>query len=111
MQQHVGKKRRKEVREAVDMRKELRSRFARTGVVFGIGVAFVIGMQALTVFGVLALGNEVAQAVLLIVVFVFVMIIGSRTYKWSGMREQYKEHRKRYNITDEDMRALERGQL
>lgn len=111
MQEHVGKKRRKEVREAIDMRNELKSTLVVTAVALVIGIGVTVGVQILTVQGALAYDNVFVQLLPMIVIFVLLMVIGSRAYKWSGLREEYKEHCKKYNISKEDMRALERGDI
>jgi len=111
MQEHVGKKRRKEVRTAINMKTELRN-----GMIFMIAVLLVGIMASVSLtLSMLALDpmsdNLITQTIPTIVMFVFVIFLGNRSYKWSGLKKEYNEHCKRYNITKEDMEALKNGQL
>lgn len=111
MQEHVGKKRRKEVRTAVDMKTELRNSMIFMICVLLVGIAASVGLS----LSLLALDpmseNLMTQTIPTMVMFVFVIFLGSRSYKWSGLKKEYNEHCKRYNITKEDMDALKNGLL
>lgn len=111
MQEHVGKRRRKEVREAIDMRHEMMTTLAVTCVALVVGIALAVAVQLLVVFGMLVSSNIFLRLLPAIVIFVLLLVVCGRAYKLSGLREEYKEHCRRYNITKEDMRALEHGEL
>lgn len=108
---HVGKKRRKEVREAIDMRQEIR----RTNItVAAIAVVIVGSMLSCTVVvaaGVLGDNAIVAEAIALLIVFAALGVLGYRMNGYWNLRDRYREHCRKFNISKEDMKALERGQL
>lgn len=111
VEEHVGKKRRKEVRTAINMRDDLRN-----GMLFMICVLLVGIMASLSLT--ITLGrmdptadNQWAQMVPTLVIFLFVVFLGTRSYKWSGLKKAYDDHCKRYNITKDDMKALKNGEL
>lgn len=108
--QHVGKKRRKEVREAVNMRRDLRKDMALFLSVFALAAVASIVLSYLAALGVLG-DNTFVQFLPMIVVFVIIIILSMRISAYWGRRDAYKQHCKRYNITKEDMKALERGEL
>lgn len=111
-EKHVGKKRRREVREALDMKREIK-RLTLLGVLI-IAVAILLLVVACTFVayaGFFALDVQVAQYVPLFIMFVATMIIASRMNGYWHLRDRYKEHCKRFNISKEDMCALERGEI
>ena len=111
MQEHVGKKRRKEVRAALDMRTELRRSMAFMVCALIIAAMVTLGMTFAFISADPTIDNTAAQTIPTIVLFIFVIFLGSRSYKWSGLKKEYDEHLKRYNITKADMEALKDGQL
>ena len=109
--QHVGKKRRKEVREAVSMRREIR----RTNITLVIGVALVlavmVGCTAVAALGLASGHLIIVQSIVLLVVFFAVAVLGFRLNGYWSLRGRFKEHCRRFNISKEDMKALEQGKL
>ena len=61
--------------------------------------------------GALAVYSMMASMIPAIVLFVLLLLVGTRVRKWSELRTEYKDHCRKYNITKEDMHALERGEL
>ena len=111
MEEHVGKKRRKEIREAINMKKELNSTLL---LMLGLMLAGCLLYGAYTILlieGVIPAGDQVSQVVPLIIVFILVVFLGNKAYRWTDKREQFKTHCKKFDITKEDMKALKRGEL
>ena len=111
MQEHVGKKRRKEFRTAINMKSQLQNGMIFMLTCLVIGIVCSLGLT-------ISLGrldpmaeNSLAQILLTIVIFVFIIFLGNRSYKWSGLKKEYDEHCKRYNITKQDMKDLKEGRL
>ena len=105
-QQHTGKKRRKEVREAIDLQHMVRT------TTIALVIIFVAGLALTTVFSVmLATGALAADSMMASMIPAILLLVGTRVRKWSELRTEYKDHCRKYNITKEDMHALERGEL
>lgn len=110
-EQHVGKKRRKEVREAINMKKQIRKDFTFMMVVFGIAIIVTLACTALAYQGLFGDNMMLVQTVPLVIVFGAVMIMSFRMNSFWELRSQYKKHCQKYNITKSDMKALENGEL
>ena len=91
VEEHVGKKRRKEVRQAITMSEELRKT-----------LLLCIG---LIVFGIVVL---LVPLVILVVLMIFV---APKANRYWALRDEYKAHLERYNISKDDMRALKNNEL
>ncbi len=111
MQEHVGKKRRKEVRQAIEMHDELRKTVLMVIAAIAIGIAFTVTSALLTINGILAEDDVIAQYAPMVVILLLLVPVAGRAYQWTGLREEYKEHCKKFNITKEEMNALKNGQL
>ena len=81
VEEHVGKKRRKEVRQAITMSEELRKT-----------LLLCIG---LIVFGIVVL----------------MIFVAPKANRYWALRDEYKAHLERYNISKDDMRALKNNEL
>ncbi|MGI6033948.1 MAG: hypothetical protein ACOX69_11065 [Coriobacteriales bacterium] len=111
MQEHVGKKRRKEVRQAIDMKRELNRDMRTMIIIMAIGILATLFVTYLTYIGVVDAMNGLVQSIPMIILLILAIFLGNRAYRWSGLREEYKKHCKEFNITKEDMNALKRGEL
>lgn len=110
-EKHVGKKRRREVREALEMKREIK-RLTLLGVlIIAVAILLVVACTFVVYAGLFALDVQVAQYVPLVIMFVATMIIAFRMNGYWHLRDRYKEHCKRFNISKEDMCALERGEI
>ena len=110
-EQHVGKKRRKEVREAINMKKQIRKDFTFMMVVFGIAIIVTLACTALAYQGLFGDNMMLVQTVPLVIVFGAVMIMSFRMNSFWELRSQYKKHCQKCNITKSGMKALENGEL
>lgn len=111
VEEHVGKKRRKEVRQAITMSEELRKTLLLiVGViVFGCLVIFVLFL--ISFLGIAELPSSVGTIAPLVVLIVIMMFIGPKANRFWTLRDEYKEHLKRYNISKADMNALKNNEL
>ena len=111
MQEHVGKKRRKEVREALNMRQELNKYMTIMVVTLVIGIIAWSALSYLMVTGVIPNDTTFMQTLPYVLLFIVIIFIGSRSYKWSALHERYRKHCVRYNITKSDIKALKNGEM
>ncbi len=111
VEEHVGKKRRKEVRQAIALKKEMNRSLLFILIAIVVGGILVTVLTVLTTSGVIQIDNVVTQAIPLAVLALVFVFIGPRCSKWRDIHDQYKLHLKRYNISKDDMNALERGDL
>lgn len=109
-EQHVGKKRRKEVREAINMKRQIAKDLTFMLTVIAIAVVVTIVCTYFMYQG-LGANNMLAQTLPLVIVFIAVMVMSFRMNNFWDLRSQYKKHCRKYNITKGDMKALERGEL
>lgn len=111
MQEHVGKKRRKEVRQAANMKSDLRKEmFVMIGI-FIVGIAICFSWTIAMYFSGVDGSSIIVQSLPTIAVFLLVVYLGNRAYKWTGLREEYKRHCQQFNITDEEIKLLKNDQL
>ena len=109
MQEHVGKKRRKEVRQAANLRKQKNNAMIFIIVVMVIGMVLSTISSFLIVFGVIPVSNQFWTYVPTIIVFIVIFIAGSRVFKWTNLRQEYKDHCKKFNITVQDIREFNKS--
>ena len=111
VEEHVGKKRRKEVRQAITMKQELTSSLLVIAGVLVLGVALTATMTYMTITGVVPSNDLMTQVIPFAIVIVLLIFMAPRANKWWELRDEYKAHLERYNISKEDMAALKRGDL
>lgn len=111
VEEHVGKKRRKEVRQAIALKKEMNRSLLFIVIAIVVGGGLAGALTVLVTADMIQVDNVATQAIPLAVIVLALVFIGPRCTKWWGIRDQYKLHLKRYNISKEDMAALERGEL
>ncbi len=111
-ERHVGKKRRKEVREAANMKREINS-LTRFLVIMTVIALFVCFLPTIFVYmGILTDDNMMVLTFLpFIFVFVLVMITGTRSTRLFALRKEYKDHCERFNISKDDIQALNNGTM
>ena len=100
VEEHVGKKRRKEVRQAITMSDELRKI-----------LLLIVCVTILACTGVVELPSFVSNTVPLIILVVFMIFVAPKVNKYWTLRDAYKAHLERYNISKADMNALKDNQL
>ncbi len=111
MEAHVGKKRRKEVRRAIDLKTEMNRLLRRALIFLAIAVVVYIVLMILMSKGLIDTTSTWTSMIPMIVVLIFAMVVGSQSYKWYGLRDQYKKHCKRFDISKKDMKDLKEGRL
>lgn len=111
VEEHVGKKRRKEVRQAITMKEELRSSLIVIVSVMLVAIILTAIMTYLLVAGIVPSNDLMSQIIPLLIVIVVLIFMGPRANRWWGLYDEYKEHIKRYNISKDDMAALQRGDM
>lgn len=111
MEAHVGKKRRKEVRQALNMKEEMNKLLSRCLIFFVIAAILYVALMVLMAKGIINTTSAWASMLPMVVVLIFAMIVGSQSYKWYGLRDQYKKHCKRFDISKQDMKDLKEGRL
>ena len=110
-EQHVGKKRRKEVREAINMKRQINRDLRFTAIVFALAILVVIGCSVVTFSDIFSGNTMIIQTVPLIIVLIAVMAVSFKMSNFWDLRSKYKKHCLKYNITKNDMKALDRGEL
>ncbi len=111
MEEHVGKKRRKEVRKALDIKTEMNRLLRRALIFIVIAIVIYIALMVMMTKGIIAATSAWTSMIPMFVVLIFAMIIGSQSYKWYGLRDEYKKHCKRFDISKKDMKDLKEGRL
>lgn len=111
VEEHVGKKRRKEVRQAINMNEELRKSLVFIWTVLGIGCVLVLVFTYFSYSRIIPISDTLARSLPLVFLFIAMVIIAPRANKYWTLRDQYKEHRARYNISKDDMNALRNDEL
>lgn len=110
-EKHVGKKRRREVREALEMKREIQRLTSLGVLIIIVAILLVIACTCAIYAGLFALDVQFAQYVPLVIMFIATMIIAFRMNGYWHLRDRYKEHCRRFNISKDDMSALERGEI
>ena len=103
VEEHVGKKRRKEVRQAITMSEELRKTLLLCIVLL---VLFVISY-----LGLFEIPLVVTNTVPLVILVVLMIFVAPKANRYWALRDEYKAHLERYNISKDDMRALKNNEL
>lgn len=111
VEEHVGKKRRKEVRQAVSMKQELNNSLFIIIGVLALGAILVAAMTYMSITGIVPSDNVWTQVIPFLIVIVILIFAFPQASKWWGLHDEYKKHLERYNISKEDMAALKRGEL
>ena len=111
MVEHMGKKRRKEVQLACAARRELRTQLAATLVLLALICTCVVAVGILAVRELVPLGTVAIQVVFFAAIVLAVLCLVMRLLSWSRLREEYRQHCARLNITTEEMDALRAEQV
>ena len=111
VEEHVGKKRRKEVRQAINMSEELRKTLLLIISVLTIGCLIVLILFFISFYGVVELPAFASSTVPLAILIIAMVFIAPKANRYWALRDEYKEHLKRYNISKADMKALKNNEL
>ena len=108
MQEHVGKKRKKELRTASDLKKERDSSLRKCIIVFGIAVVICLAYFLCCTFDILiTYDNLVLTFIPLAVVVAALFIAGSDVTKAQVANSNYKKFCEEHAVTKEDLQHFE----
>ena len=105
MQEHVGKKRKKELREAVNLRDERNSHIKKCAIVYGAAIAICIVYFAccsLEVF--ISFSNLMFTFIPLAVVVASLFIAGADITRAQVANDKYKKYCAEHSVTKEDIK-------
>lgn len=108
---HVGKKRRKEVRQAIAMKKNLTSSALSIACILMAGIVLAAIVVLVTNAGMLQSNSVTTYAIPIGILVVILAFIAPQATKLRGRYDDYKAHLRRYNISKDDMSALKRDEL
>lgn len=106
VEEHVGKKRRKEVRQAITMSEELRKT-----LLLCIGLIVLLVLFVISYLGLFEIPLVVTNTVPLVILVVLMIFVAPKANRYWALRDEYKAHLERYNISKDDMRALKNNEL
>ena len=110
MVEHVGKKRRKEIRQAAEYKKEANKHTLRCALLFVCLLVLLLIPIALQLLGLVDPTNMLLSAAQLIIVFVGCILVGSESKKASDARKTYKDYALKFEVTAEDVKAYIAGE-
>lgn len=105
MQEHVGKKRKKELREASALQREQSKKLCKCIGVFGGVVVVVCVIFGLAFAGVLDFGNIFVQVVPTVLIVVSLFVAGSDMTRYSVLKKDFNNYCEEHSITKEDLAA------
>lgn len=103
IEEHVGKRRRQEVRQAISMQEELRKTILLVSIVLVVSVLLICLLMYLSAAGHIESDGMLGLLAPVIVLIIALLIICPNVNKFLSLRESYKAHVRRYNISKEDM--------
>ena len=109
MQEHVGKKRRKEIRQASELRQTRNKAYLRCGGFFSGIVVIIIIYTVFTIFGVIDATSMINQVILMIIAFAGCMLIGNESSKAYDAHKKYKAYCEQLNVSTEEVKAYDKG--
>lgn len=111
VEEHVGKKRRKEVRQALNMSEQLKKTLIFIFSILGACCIGALLLAYLTAFQIIPTSSFISNTVPVIILVIAMIVVAPKMSRYWAMRDEYKNHLKRYNISKEDMKALKNGEL
>ena len=111
VEEHVGKKRRKEVRQAITMSEELRKTLLLCIGLIVFGIVVLLVLFVISYLGLFEIPLVVTNTVPLVILVVLMIFVAPMANRYWALRDEYKAHLERYNISKDDMRALKNNEL
>ena len=111
VEEHVGKKRRKEVRQAITMSEELRKTLLLCIGLIVFGIVVLLVLFVISYLGLFEIPLVVTNTVPLVILVVLMIFVAPKANRYWALRDEYKAHLERYNISKDDMRALKTNEL
>lgn len=106
VQEHVGKKRRKEVRQAINMTEEMRRLLLSSIGILVVGLVVVLLVLFLAYGNVIPVSPIVGSMLPLVILLVAIFAVTPRANRYWALRAHYKDHCRKFNISKADMQAL-----
>lgn len=104
MQEHMGKKRKKELREASSLQHEQSKKLYKCVGIFG-GAIVIIALDYILAFaGVLSFDNFFVQVIPLALIVISIFVAGSDATRYSVLKREFKTYCVEHSITEEDLR-------
>lgn len=111
VEEHVGKKRRKEVRQAITMSEELRKTLLLCIGLIVFGIVVLLVLFVISYLGLFEIPLVVTNTVPLVTLVVLMIFVAPKANRYWALRDEYKAHLERHNISKDDMRALKNNEL
>ena len=111
VEEHVGKKRRKEVRQAITMSEELRKTLLLCIGLIVFGIIVLLVLFVISYLGLFEIPLVVTNTVPLVILVVLMIFVAPKANRYWALRDEYKAHLERDNISKDDMRALKNNEL
>ena len=111
VEEQVGKKRRKEVRQAISMSEQMRGNLIFFFVALVVLVIASLVFYFLSSSGMLQIDAGLYLPISMGLLIVVMIIVTPKINRYWALRDELKQHCRRYNISKEDMRALKNGEL
>lgn len=106
IEEHVGKRRRQEVRQAISMQEELRKTVLFMSIVLVTSILLICLLVYLSTAGYIESDGMLGRLAPVVVLIIALLIICPNASKCLSLRESYKAHVRRYNISKDDMSML-----
>lgn len=111
VEEHVGKKRRKEVRQAINMSEELRRTLRFVIGILALSFLIIIALCIISMMGIVDMSMNIISFVPLAIALIAMIVIAPKANRYWTLRDEYKNHLERYNISKADMKALKNNDL
>lgn len=105
-EEHMGKKRRREVHQAVNLKKESKKLLAFVVSTFVVACVIIIALLCFSLSQTGQTKQLVGIVGSLIILLLAVILIVPKSRKCLEVRKALKEHCKRFNISEDDMLLL-----
>lgn len=111
VEEHVGKKRRKEVRQAITMSEELRKTLLLCIGLIVFGIVVLLVLFVISYLGLFEIPLVVTNTVPLVILVVLMIFVAPKANRYWALRDEYKAHLERYNISKDDKGPQEQRAL
>ena len=99
VEEHVGKKRRKEVRQAITMSEELRKTLLLCIGLIVFGIVVLLVLFVISYLGLFEIPLVVTNTVPLVILVVLMIFVAPKANRYWALRDEYKAHLERYTVS------------
>lgn len=92
VEEHVGKKRRKEVRQAITMSEELRKTLLLCIGLIVFGIVVLLVLFVISYLGLFEIPLVVTNTVPLVILVVLMIFVAPKANRYWALRDEYKAH-------------------